>query len=84
MKNLKQDLEYQMSNRVLELKQAIDEENQLLSALRVMSDKEWYDSSPEWSRDYTTRYEDIQIVSSAIKDMEDELRSFTNLPLGSY
>lgn len=73
-----------MSNRVLELKKAIEEESLLLRALEVMSDKEWYDNSPTWHRDYNNRYEDIRIVRNSISDMEAELKSFTNLPNGAF
>ena len=82
--NLKQDLEYQMSNRVLELKRAIEEENSVLHALQVMSDEEWYLATPEWRRNVETRYGDIQIIKRSIQDMEAEVRSFCNVVGGVY
>lgn len=73
-----------MSNRVLELKQAIEEEKTILSALQVMTDKEWYESVPDWRRNVETRYGDIQLAKRAILDMEAEVRSFCNVPNGVF
>ena len=71
-------------NRVLELKKEIEDEKSLVRVLQVMTDKEWYDTTPEWRRDVETRLGDIRIIQRSIMDMEAELRSFTNLPMGAY